>query len=162
MLWCGVRQKSSAKNRTRRNRPWCASATEQLSTTQLLVDPRHPAHKRLAIKRARTIRVALIPTKTKQNKNAKKSQRLLKKKHDDDDDDAHQMPRNRCDSSLDLSHIARTSRPSSLASSPGSASAAAGPGGVGDAGMGGGTSIDSPRQPAFWRFRGTGVGGGGA
>jgi len=53
--------KSSAKNRTRRNRPRCASATEQLSTTQLLIDPRHPAHKRLAIKRARTIRVALIP-----------------------------------------------------------------------------------------------------
>jgi hypothetical protein len=27
--------------------------------------------------------------------------------------------------------------------------------------MGGGTSKDSPRQPAFWRFAGVGVGGGG-
>lgn len=57
---CGVRH-SSAKNRTRRNRPRCAIATEQLSTTQLFIDPCHPAHKRLAIKRARTIWVALIP-----------------------------------------------------------------------------------------------------
>jgi hypothetical protein len=62
--------KGSAKNWTRRNRPRCASATEQLSTTQLLIDPRHPAHKRLAIKRARTIRVALTPTK--QNKKQKR------------------------------------------------------------------------------------------
>jgi hypothetical protein len=138
-----------------------------LSATQLLIDPRHPAHKRLSIKRARTIRVALIPTKKKQkqNKNAKESALLEKiivekKRKDEDEDDTHQIPRSRCVSSLDLSHIARTRRPSSLvASSPSSVSD--GPaGGAGDAGMGGGgTSIDSPRQPAFWRFRGTGGGG---
>jgi hypothetical protein len=33
-------------------------------------------------------------------------------------------------------------------------------GGAGDAGMGGGMSKDSPRQPAFWRLAGFGVGGG--
>jgi hypothetical protein len=71
----------------------------------------------------------------------------------------HQIPCNRCGSSLDLSHITRTRRPSSLAS--GSGSVSAGPAGAGDAGMGGVTSIDIPRQPAFWRFRGIGVGGGG-
>lgn len=76
-----------------------------------------------------------------------------------DDDETYQIPRSRCDSSLDLSHITRTRRPSSLASGPGSVSA--GPGDAGDAGMGGGTSIESPRQPAFWRFRGAGGGGGG-
>ena len=73
-------------------------------------------------------------------------------------DDTYQIPLSRCDSSLDLSHIARTSHPSSLASGPDSVSV--GTGGAGDAGMGGGTSIESPRQPAFWRFRGTGMGGG--
>ena len=75
----------------------------------------------------------------------------------------HQRPRNRCGSSLDLSHITRTIRPSSLASGPGSAGPSGGGGGAGagDAGMGGGTSMESPRQPAFWRFAGVGVGGGG-
>lgn len=74
-------------------------------------------------------------------------------------DGTHQISVNRCGSSLDLSHITRTMRPSSLASGPGSVSAS--PDGAGDAGIGGGTSIEIPRQPAFWRFRGTGVGGGG-
>jgi hypothetical protein len=83
----------------------------------------------------------------------------------------HQIPRSRFGSTLDLSHISRTRRPSSLASGPGSAAAvSAGPPGgvvVGDADMdmdmggGGTTSIDRPRQPAFCRFTGTGVGGGG-
>ena len=70
--------------------------------------------------------------------------------------DTHQIPRSRCGPSLDLSHICRTSRPSSLASGPGSVTA----GPVGGAGVGG-TSMDSPRQPAFWRFGGVGVGGDG-
>jgi hypothetical protein len=78
----------------------------------------------------------------------------------------HQIPRSRCGPSLDLSHISRTSRPSSLASGPSSFSVSADPGGVGDddadmgSGGGGGTSMDSPRQPAFWRFAGIGVGRG--
>lgn len=149
-----VRQ-SSAKNRTRSNRPRCAGATEQLSAAQLLIDPRHPAHKRLAIKRASTIRVALIPTNTMGKTKTRKGYENRGKK-DGDDDDTHQIPRSRCGSSLDLSHIARTRRPSSLAStsSPSPGSVSVGPGG-------GGTSIESPRQPAFWRFRGTGVRGGG-
>ena len=74
----------------------------------------------------------------------------------------HQRPRSRCGLSLDLSHITRTIRPSSLASGPGSAGpGGGGGGGARDAGMGGGTSMDSLHQPAFWRFAGVGVVGGG-
>jgi hypothetical protein len=76
------------------------------------------------------------------------------------DDNTHQISRRRCDSSLDLSHIARTTRPSSLASGPGS-----GPGSV-CVDVGGASTIvlmsmDRPRHPAFWRFAGVGVDGGG-
>ena len=76
------------------------------------------------------------------------------------DDDTHRISRRRCDSSLDLSHIARTTRPSSLASGPGS-----GPGSVcadaGDAPTIVSMSMDRPRHPAFWGFAGVGVDGGG-
>jgi hypothetical protein len=102
------------------------------------------------------------PKQCKTKKNASEVVVSVSKNKQWEDNDPHQIPRNRCGSSLDLSHITRTRRPSSLASGPGSVSVRAGPGGAGDAGMGGGTSIEIPRQPAFWRFRGTGVGGGGA
>jgi len=75
-------------------------------------------------------------------------------------DDTHQISRRRCDSSLDLSQIARTTRPSSLASGPGS-----GPSSVcvdvGDAPTIVSISMDRPRHPAFWRFAGVAVDGGG-
>ena len=75
------------------------------------------------------------------------------------DHDTHQISRRRCDSSLDLSHITRTTRPSSLASGPGS-----GPGSVCvDVGVASTIvliSIDRPRHPAFWHFAGVGVDGG--
>ena len=167
MLEFVIRQKGSAENRTSRNRPRArarasTSTTEHLCPTQLLIDPCHPTRKRVAIKRARPIRVALIPTTTNKqtHRDAALFQRCKKitvKLY------THQRPRNRCGSSLDLSHITLTIRPSSLASGPGSAGPSGGGGGAGagDAGMGGGTSMESPRQPAFWRFAGVGVGGGG-
>ena len=75
-------------------------------------------------------------------------------------DDTHQMSRRRCDPSLDFSHIARTMRPSSVASGPGS-----GPGSVCTDAVDAPTivsmSMDRPRHPAFWRFAGVGVDGGG-
>jgi hypothetical protein len=70
---------NSAENRTGRDRPQCpagtrgapagarASTTKHLRPPQLLVDPRHPARKRLAIERARAIRIALVPTNKKLN-----------------------------------------------------------------------------------------------
>jgi len=76
-------------------------------------------------------------------------------------DDTHQIScrGSGCDPSPDLTQIACITRPSSLASSPGS-----GPGPVcADAGdprivsM----SMDRPRHPAFWHFAGVGVDGGG-
>ena len=62
------------------------------------------------------------------------------------------MSRRRCGSRPDLSHILHTRRPSMRASGPGS-------------GAGAGCalwsrSMDSPRQPAFCRFAGTGGGSG--
>jgi len=75
-------------------------------------------------------------------------------------DDTHKISRRRCDSSLDLSYIARTTRPYSLASGPGS-----GPGSIcadaRDAPTVGLMSTDRPCHPAFWRFGGVGVDGGG-
>ena len=76
------------------------------------------------------------------------------------DDDTHQISRRRCGSSLDLSHIARTTRPSSLASGPGSGPGSAGEG-AGDAPTIVSMSMDTPRHPAFCRFTGVGVDGGG-
>jgi len=74
-------------------------------------------------------------------------------------DDTYQVSRRRRDSNLDLSHIARTTRPSSLASGPGS-----GPGSLcrdpGDAPTIVSMSVNRPRHPAFWRFTGVGVDGG--
>jgi len=59
----------------RRDRPQCpggtrgvptsTSSTKQLSLPELLAGPHHPARKRIAIERTRTIRVALIPTDAK-------------------------------------------------------------------------------------------------
>jgi hypothetical protein len=69
-------------------------------------------------------------------------------------DVTYQISRRRCGPSLDLSHILRTRRPSSLASGPGSR-ADAGAEYVFDS-----KSIDSPRQPAFWRLVGAAGGGG--
>ena len=67
---------------------------------------------------------------------------------------AYQMSRRRCGSSRDLSHILHTRRPSSLASDPGSGAGV----GVGAEYALGSISIDNPRQPAFWRFIGGGLG----
>jgi len=76
------------------------------------------------------------------------------------DDDTHQISHRRCDSSLDLSHIARTTRPSSLASGPGS-----GPGSVcadaWDVPTIVSMSMDRLRHPAFWHFTTVSVDGGG-
>ena len=76
--------------------------------------------------------------------------------------DSYQISHRRCDdSSLDLTQIARTTRRSSMASGPGS-----GPGSVradaGDARTIVSMSMDMPRHPAFWRFTGVGVDGGGS
>ena len=68
------------------------------------------------------------------------------------------MSRRRCDSRPDLTHILHTRRPSRRASGPGSCAGAGAE--VGAACTVWSRSIDSPRQPAFWRFAGTGGGGG--
>ena len=72
----------------------------------------------------------------------------------------HQILHRRCDSSVDLSHIARTTRPSSLASGPGS-----GPGSVWadawDVPTIVSMSMDRLRHPAFWHFTTVSVDGGG-
>ena len=46
--------------------PASASVTEQLRLPELLVNPRHPARKRVAIERTHTIRIVLIPANAKQ------------------------------------------------------------------------------------------------
>src|ERR1700748_446090 len=68
-------------------------------------------------------------------------------------DDTHQISRRRSDSSLDLSHISRTTRPSNLVSLPDSETEDADAGALPAPGS---MSMDSPRHPAFWRFAGVG------
>ena len=94
------------------------NATKSLGLPKLLLSPYHSAPKRVAIERTRTIRIVLFSAHT--NKNMDIVSAFLRGWMMRMNDNTHQISHRRCNSNLNLSYIALTTRPSSLASGPSS------------------------------------------